>query len=119
ASEYVRRDTPPLPASARAPLDVAIAVAPGRALPLREAAHDSCPPVAAESPPVPDGWDVLGLRVADETAFAERLLDFSPSVVALEPASLVRAHVELLTRTARSLVRLVAAAGGRRSGGGG
>lgn len=110
ASEYVRRDPAPAAASALTPVDVAIAVAPGRALPLRESAHDSCPPVAAESPRVPHGWDVLGLRIADEAAFAERLLHFSPSVVVLEPESLVRAHVDLLTRTAHSLDRLVTAA---------
>ncbi|GAA4507497.1 hypothetical protein GCM10023159_05730 [Brevibacterium yomogidense] len=129
ASEYVRRDSTPLPAdgaspdgrredrahphgsvSAHQPVDVAIAVAPGRALPLRDSAHDSCPPVAAESPHVPHGWDVLALRIADHTAFAERLLDFSPSVVVLEPASLVRAHVDLLTRTAHSLDRLMTTA---------
>lgn len=122
ASEYVRLDrTPPPegsahhdgvsrvdrsqdgPASARGPIDIAVAVAPERALPLRDAAFDSCPPVAAESPRVPSGWDVLGLRIADEAAFAERLLDFSPSVVVLGPDSLVRAHIDLLTRTARSL----------------
>lgn len=112
ASAYVRRAPAPVTESTHRHVDVVIAVAPGRAVPLRDVAHASCPPVAAESPHVPHGWDVLALRIADETAFAERLLDFSPSVVVLEPSSLVRAHVDLLTRTARSLDRLMTAAGG-------
>jgi proteasome accessory factor B len=78
-------------------------VAPARALPLREAARGTIPPVPAESPTIPAGWDVLSLGVDDLDAFAHRLLDFSPSVVVLGPHALLRTHVDLLRRTAAAL----------------
>ncbi|HLR44894.1 MAG TPA: WYL domain-containing protein [Brevibacterium sp.] len=90
-------------------LDVVLAVAPGRAVPLREAAHGSVPTVPAEAPAIPAGWDVIGLRVADHDAFAQRLLEYSPSVLVLAPDSLAQRHVACLTRTAESLDALVAA----------
>ena len=83
--------------------EVVLAVAPDRALPLREAARGTIPPVPAESPTLPAGWDVLSLGVDDLDAFAHRLLDFSPSVVVLGPHALLRTHVDLLRRTAAAL----------------
>lgn len=91
-------------------VDVILAVAPGRAVPLREAAHDSAPTAPAEAPAIPAGWDVLGLRTDDRQAFAERLLEYSPSVLVLAPDSLAQHHIACLTRTAESLDALDAAA---------
>lgn len=89
-------------------VDVVLTVAPGRAVPLREAAHDPAPTVPAEAPAIPAGWDVLGLRTVDQAAFAERLLEYSPSVLVLAPESLAQHHIACLTRTAESLDALVA-----------
>lgn len=83
--------------------EAVLAVAPGRGVPLREAARDTPPPVPAESPSIPAGWDVVCVGVEDLEAFARRLLDFSPSVVVLGPPALIRAHVEALRRTEASL----------------
>ncbi|SMY10851.1 helix-turn-helix transcriptional regulator [Brevibacterium jeotgali] len=88
-------------------VDVVLAVAPGRAVPLRESAHDAVPTVPAEAPTIPPGWDVLGLRTNDQSAFADGLLEYSPSVLVLAPDSLAQHHVACLTRTADSLDALV------------
>ncbi len=103
-------------------LDVVLAVAPGRAVPLREAAHDTTPTAPAEAPAIPAGWDVLGLRTGDPAAFAERLLEYSPSVLVLAPDSLAQHHVDCLRRTAAALDALItdapAADAGPAAGGG-
>ncbi|MGO1450633.1 MAG: helix-turn-helix transcriptional regulator [Brevibacterium yomogidense] len=87
----------------REPVDVVLAVAPERAVPLRESAHEAVPTVPAEAPTIPTAWDVLGLRTDDQSAFAERLLEYSPSVLVLAPDELAQRHIACLTRTADAL----------------
>ncbi len=77
-----------------------LALAPERALPLREAGTPHALPAESSAPAGWEGWE---LAVDDPARFAERLLEFTPSVLVVAPAELRERHRRLLADTAAAL----------------
>ncbi|WP_051297733.1 helix-turn-helix transcriptional regulator [Brevibacterium album] len=85
---------------AEMPVRCLLALAPGRALPLRE---EGAPAVLPAEAAAPAGWEGCEVPLDDPARFAERLLEFTPSVAVVAPASLRGLHRELLAATAQAL----------------